>query len=237
MVNHLLESIPPLAVYLTVGLLVMIESLGVPVPGEIALVSATVLATQHKLALSPGWIAVCASAGAIAGDSVGFLVGHHFGQPLFGWLGRRFPSHFGPEHVAFAERIFLRYGAWAVFFGRFVAVLRIFAGPLAGALRMPYGRFLVANAAGGIIWATGITYLIWYLGLAAEQWLSRFSWLGLVAAVLAGLVITLLIRRKTRKLARQEQAPPAPAQPQAEPEPQADPEPQAEPEPRTAPDR
>ena len=89
--------------------------------------------------------------------------------------------------MALAERVFTRHGAWAVFFGRFIALLRIFAGPLAGSLRMPYGRFLAANASGGIIWATGITYLIWFLGVAAEKWLSRVSWLGLVAAVLVGL--------------------------------------------------
>ena len=158
------------------------------------------------MALSPAWIAASASAGAIAGDSIGF---HHRapgGRPLFDWLGRKFPRHFGPGHVALAERVFTRHGVWAVFFGRFIALLRIFAGPLAGSLRMPYGRFLAANASGGIIWATGITYLIWFLGLAAEKWLSRLSWLGLVAAVLVGLAITLLIRRKTRTLTSQPSA-------------------------------
>jgi membrane protein DedA with SNARE-associated domain len=223
LVGHLLQSIPPLAVYLIVGLMIMAESLGVPVPGEIALVTAAVLVTQHKLAVSPAWIAACASAGAIAGDSVGYLVGHRFGRPLFDWLGRKFPGHFGPERLAFAERTFVSHGAWAVFFGRFIALLRIFAGPLAGSLRMPYGRFLVANASGGIIWATGITYLIWYLGVAAERWLSRLSWLALAAAVAAGLVITLVVRRKTRKLARQAQQPepkqhPEPAGPRTEPD-------------------
>jgi membrane protein DedA with SNARE-associated domain len=207
--SHLLQSIPPEAVYLIVGLMIMVESLGIPVPGEIALVTAAVLATQHKMALSPTWIAAAACAGAIAGDSMGFLIGRRAGSPLFDWLGRKFPRHFGPGHVAVAERVFTRHGVWAVFFGRFIALLRIFAGPLAGSLRMPYGRFLVANASGGIVWATGITYLIWFLGLAAEQWLSRFSWLGLAAAVLAGLGITLLVRRKTRALARQAEAEPA----------------------------
>ena len=203
MVSHLLQSIPPEAVYLIVGLMIMVESLGIPVPGEIALVTAAVLATQHKMALSPAWIAAAASAGAIAGDSMGFIIGRRAGSPLFDWLGRKFPRHFGPGHVAVAERVFTRHGAWAVFFGRFIALLRIFAGPLAGSLRMPYGRFLAANASGGIVWATGITYLIWFLGLAAEQWLTRLSWLGLLAAVVTGLGITLLIRRKTRTLARQ----------------------------------
>ena len=203
MVSHLLESIPPEAVYLIVGLMIMVESLGIPVPGEIALVTAAVLATQHKMALSPAWIAACASAGAIIGDSIGFLIGRRFGEPLFGRLGRRFPQHFGPGHVALAERVFTRYGVWAVFFGRFIALLRILAGPLAGSLRMPYFKFLVANVCGGIVWATGITYLIWYLGVAAEKWMSRASWIALVAAVLVGLLITLLIRQKTGTLVRQ----------------------------------
>ena len=221
MVSHLLESIPPEAVYLIVGLMIMVESLGIPLPGEIALVTATVLATQHKLAVSPAWIAAAASAGAIAGDSIGFYLGHRFGRKLFDWLGRKFPRHFGPGNVALAERVFTRYGAWAVFFGRFIALLRIFAGPLAGSLRMPYPRFLFANACGGIVWATGITYAIWYLGVAAEKWLSRLSWIALVAAVLVGLTVTLLIRRKARTLTRdaeaQAEAEAAPAEAEAAP--------------------
>ena len=206
MVGHLLESIPPLAVYLIVGLMIMVESLGIPVPGEITLVTAAVLATQHKTAVSPAWIAACGSAGAIAGDSVGFYIGHRVGKPLFGWLGRKFPRHFGPSHVAVAERFFTRHGAWAVFFGRFIALLRIFSGPLAGSLHMPYGRFLIANASGGIAWAGGITYLIWFLGQAAGKWLSRASWIGLAAALAVGVAVTLLIRRKTGKLAARHEA-------------------------------
>src|SRR5690348_7030492 len=233
LVGHLLQSIPPEAVYLIVGLMIMVESLGIPVPGEIALVTAAVLATQHKMALSPAWIAASASAGAIAGDSMGYLIGHRAGSPLFDWLGRKFPRHFGPGHVALAERVFTRHGVWAVFFGRFIALLRIFAGPLAGSLRMPYPRFLVANATGGIVWATGITYLIWFLGVAAEKWMSRLSWLGLVAAVLVGLGITLLVRRKTTALAREAEAR-ADAEAQAEAEAQPDAE-AAQAEAQTAP--
>jgi membrane protein DedA with SNARE-associated domain len=206
LVSHMLQSIPPEAVYLIVGLMIMVESLGIPVPGEIALVTAAVLAAQHKMALSPAWIAAAASAGAIAGDSTGFTIGRRYGRSLFDRLGRRFPRHFRPGHVVLAERVFTRHGVWAVFFGRFIALLRIFAGPLAGSLRMPYGRFLAANASGGIVWAAGMTYLIWFLGLAAEQWLSRFSWLGLAAALLAGLGVTLFVRRKTQALTRQAEA-------------------------------
>jgi membrane protein DedA with SNARE-associated domain len=206
LVSHLLESIPPEAVYLIVGLMIMVESLGIPVPGEIALVTAAVLATQHKVAVAPEWIAISGSAGAIVGDSIGFYIGHRVGKPLFGWLGGKFPRHFGPGHVAVAERFFTRHGAWAVFFGRFIALLRIFSGPLAGSLHMPYGRFLLANAGGGIIWASGLTYIIWFLGQAAEKWLSRVSWIGLVAALLVGVAVTLLIRRRTTKLVEQHEA-------------------------------
>jgi membrane protein DedA with SNARE-associated domain len=170
-----------------------------------------VLAAQHKLEVSPAWIAACGSAGAIVGDSMGFALGRRFGTGVFGWLGRKLPAHFGPAPVAAAERIFASRGAWAVFFGRFIAILRILAGPLAGALKMPYGRFLAANACGGIVWAAGMTYLIWFLGAAAGQWLSRLSWLGLVLAAAAGVTISLLVRRKINSLAGQAQTPAEPA--------------------------
>ena len=118
---------------------------------------------------------------------------------LFERLGKRFPTHFGPGHVALAKQLFTRWGVWAVFFGRFIALLRIFAGPLAGALKMPYRKFLVANATGAILWAGGTTAVVYYLGMAAEKWLSRFSWVALVAAVVIGVAFTLVMRERTAK--------------------------------------
>src|SRR5699024_1706490 len=115
----------------------MVESLGMPFPGEITLISAALLSSRDSLDISPVWVAVCAAAGAIAGDSIGFGIGHRFGRPLFDWLGRKFPKHFGPKYVAFAESVFTRYGVWAVFFGRFIALLRLLAGPVAGASEEP----------------------------------------------------------------------------------------------------
>jgi membrane protein DedA with SNARE-associated domain len=91
---------------------------------------------------------------------------------------------------------------WAVFFGRFVALLRILAGPLAGALRMRYPKFLAANALGGLCWAGGTTAVVYYAGLAAERWLSRFSWIALVVAVVVGIVVTMLLRERTARLIR-----------------------------------
>jgi membrane protein DedA with SNARE-associated domain len=87
-----------------------------------------------------------------------------------------------------------------VFFGRFIALLRIFAGPLAGALNMHYPRFLVANVAGAICWAGGTTALVYYAGIAAERWLERFSWIGLVVAVVGGVIVAVLLRKRTAAL-------------------------------------
>ncbi len=202
-VDHLLQSIPPIVVYLLTGTVIGLESLGIPLPGEIVLVSAALLSSQHELDVSPVGVAVAASIGAIVGDSIGYAIGRRYGMALFGWLGKRFPRHFGPGHVVVAERIFARWGVWAVFFGRFVALLRIFAGPLAGALKMPYFKFLVANVTGGIVWAGGTTAAVYSLGVIAETWLKRFSWIGLVVAIVVGLAIAWYTRRRTDRLARE----------------------------------
>ncbi len=197
-----LESIPPLAVYLIVGVIIGVESLGIPLPGEIALVSAAVLSTQ-EVGISPVWVGVSAIIGAIVGDSIGYTVGRKFGMSLFERLGRRFPKHFGPGHVALAKQLFARWGVWAVFFGRFIALLRIMAGPLAGALRMRYPYFLAANATGAICWAGGTTAVVYFLGLAAEKWLSRFSWVALVLGVILGAGMTWLLKDRTSRLIAQ----------------------------------
>jgi membrane protein DedA with SNARE-associated domain len=220
-VDLVLMTIPPLAVYLIVGLVVGIESLGVPLPGEIVLVSAALLASHHELAVNPVGVGAAAIIGAVVGDSIGYLIGRRFGLPLFEKLGRRFPSHFGPRHVALAENLFARWGMWAVFFGRFIALLRIFAGPLAGALKMRYPKFLVANISGAIAWAGGTTAAVYYLGIVAEQWLSRFSWIGLALAAVVGIAVTLVVRRRTRKMLDEVELAPEPAD-EATPDPLAE---------------
>ncbi|MFD0401457.1 DedA family protein [Kitasatospora sp. NPDC059811] len=192
-----IESVPPTAVYALVGLIIGLESLGIPLPGEIALVTATLMAV--KGVVSPEWIAVVAILGAIIGDSIGYSIGRKGGKPLFEKLGRKFPKHFGPSHLATAERSFQKWGMWAVFFGRFIALLRIFAGPLAGALKMPYWKFLIANVLGGIVWAGGTTLLVYKVGKSIEPWLSRFSWAGLAAAVLVGGASAWFMKRRAAK--------------------------------------
>jgi membrane protein DedA with SNARE-associated domain len=205
-VEALLQSIPPLLVYLVVGGVVGVESLGIPLPGEIVLVSAALMSSHHDLAVNPVGVGVAAVIGAVIGDSIGYSVGRRYGMPLFDRLGRRFPKHFGPGHVALAERLFNRWGVRAVFFGRFIALLRIFAGPLAGALKMPYSRFLAANVSGGICWAGGTTALVYFAGMAAERWLQRFSWIGLIVAVVCGLTAAIVLRERTSRAIAELQA-------------------------------
>lgn len=206
-VQEWLDTVPAAAVYAVVGLVIGLESLGIPLPGEIILVSAALLSSQHA-GIDPLILGACASAGAVIGDSIGYAIGRKGGRPLLAWLGRKFPGHFSEGHVATAERSFQKWGMWAVFFGRFVALLRIFAGPLAGVLRMPYWKFLTANVLGGILWAGGTTAVIYYVGIVAESWLKRFSWLGLVAAVLVGLISMLVLKRRARSLPGQSAAEP-----------------------------
>src|SRR6478752_399121 len=198
-VDTLLQSIPPLAVDLVVGVIIGLESLGIPLPGEIALVSAALLASRHTLDINPVAVGASATMGAIIGDTIGYSIGHRYGMSLFERLSKRFPKHFGPGHVALAKQLFHRWGVWAVFFGRFIALLRILAGPLAGALKMRYPRFLSANATGALCWAGGTTAVVYYLGLAAERWLSRFSWIALVVAVVVGIGMTMLLRERTAR--------------------------------------
>jgi membrane protein DedA with SNARE-associated domain len=198
-VDVLLQSIPPLTVYVVVGLVVGIESLGIPLPGEIVLVSAALLSSRHELAVNPIGVGTAGVIGAVIGDSTGYAIGRRLGLPLFDRLGRRFPDHFGSGHVAFAERLFDRWGARAVFLGRFIALLRIFAGPLAGALKMRYARFLVANVSGGVCWAGGTTALVYYAGVAAERWLTDLSWIALVVAIVCGITAAVLLRERVSR--------------------------------------
>ncbi len=211
-ISDWLGTLPPLLLYLMVAVVIGVESMGIPLPGEIALVTASLLASSGHANI--WWVAAAASAGAIAGDSLGYLIGRRGGRSLLDRLGRRFPNHLGPSHLASAERAFHRWGVWAIFFGRFVALLRIAAGPLAGALRVPYPKFLIANASGGIAWAGGTALVVYYAGKAAEKWLQGFSWVALVVAVLFGIGTTLVLRSRAR---RHRAAPPEedPAEPEA----------------------
>jgi membrane protein DedA with SNARE-associated domain len=206
-----LGGLPPLVIYLVVAGIVLTESMGVPIPGELTLVSAALLAASGVTNIFG--VAAAAAIGAIVGDSIGYYIGHRGGRPLLERFGRRFPKHFGPPHLARAEKIFLRWGAWAVFFGRFVALLRILAGPLAGALRMPYRQFLLANASGGIAWSFLTAYAVYAAGRTAERYLQDFSWIALAVAIVGGIASTLFLRRRAARTAAEIDAEQAAATP------------------------
>jgi membrane protein DedA with SNARE-associated domain len=203
-IGEWINTLPPLAVAGVVCLVIGLESMGIPLPGELTLVAASLMAAQGLI--SPWLVAGAAATGAIIGDSIGYTIGRKGGRPLLERLGRRFPKHLGPPHLARAERTFAKWGVWAVFFGRFIALLRILAGPLAGALKVPYHKFLIANAAGGLVWAFGTVFAIKALGDVAEEYLKDFSWAALVLAVLAGFASTWYFKRRATQQARQTEA-------------------------------
>ncbi len=137
--------------YWAVFLVVMLESAGVPLPGETALVLAAIYAGMTG-DIQICWIVGLAAAGAIIGDNLGFFVGRRFGMPLLLRFGRY--VHLTPPRLKLGQYLFHRHGGKIIFFGRFVAVLRVFAALLAGTNRYPWLPFLGWNAAGGIVWAT-----------------------------------------------------------------------------------
>ncbi|RJQ72973.1 DedA family protein [Pseudonocardiaceae bacterium YIM PH 21723] len=173
--------------------------MGIPLPGETILVVSLILAGTSGH-ISPWGIFAGAAIGAIVGDSIGYAIGRRGGRPLLERIGRRFPKHAGPKQLAQAEHMFAKWGPWAVFIGRFIAVLRIFAGPIAGALNMKYRKFLVANATGGIFWAGSITLLVTWLHEAATKYLKGFAWIGLLVAVLGAIGTTLYLRHRASKI-------------------------------------
>jgi membrane protein DedA with SNARE-associated domain len=145
--------------YLVVFLLVMIESIGVPVPGETALIGAALYAgSTGKLAIE--WVIAVAIAGAIIGDNIGFTIGRYGGARLLLRYGHKIRLHEGRLKIGIW--LFRRHGGKVVFWGRFVSILRTWAAFLAGANHMEWRRFLFFNASGGVVWATlfGIVYYV-----------------------------------------------------------------------------
>jgi membrane protein DedA with SNARE-associated domain len=190
-VDHLVQ----VAGYPLLFLLVMGESSGVPIPGETALITAALLASRGKLSIE--LVIVLAVAGAIVGDNIGYLIGRKGGR----WLLER-PGRFESQRQAAlrtGEPFFERHGAKAVFFGRFVLGLRVWASWLAGATRMHWRSFVLWNALGGICWATAVGLIIYFLGSSASGALETFGIYGLAAAVVALVSFVMLHRRAQRR--------------------------------------
>ena len=164
---------------------VLIESFGIPLPGETALIAFGVLAAEGHYSIAS--VIAVAAAGAIVGDNLGYwLIGRLGGRRLFErWEPlRRYADRFLPA----AERLMKKHGGKVVFFGRFITVLRYTAAWAAGIGEMRWWKFLFWNAAGGIAWATGVGLVAYYSGHAAANAIQRY---GIYAA--GGIVLALVI--------------------------------------------
>ncbi len=162
-------------------LIVMSESGGLPVPGETGLITAAVLASQGKLKIE--LVIALAAAGAIIGDNIGYLIGRKGGR----WLLER-PGPFHKQRLqvlAVGQPFFDRHGPKAVFFGRFVLGLRVWASWLAGATHMHWRSFVLWNALGGIVWASTIGLIAYFLGHSAGNAIEAFGLFGLAAVLIA----------------------------------------------------
>jgi membrane protein DedA with SNARE-associated domain len=202
--DHLLSNYG----YAAVGAFVMIESLGVPFPGETMLITAALYAgLTHKLDVWGVWAA--AAAGAIIGDNIGYGVGH--------WGGYRLLVRYGPKvrldetKVKVGRLVFDRHGGKVVFFGRFVSILRTYAAFLAGTMRMHWLRFFFFNASGGIVWSGIFALAFYYAGNGLKKARGPVDVTLGVAAAIAVVAFIVWLRRNERRLEQQaERAYPGP---------------------------
>ena len=180
-----------------IGVVVALESMGLPLPAEsILIASAASLGTAHH----PGimWLLVSAAVGAIVGDNIGYLVGHSLGWRML----RRWGRHIGlsDDRLLLGAWLFRHHGGKVVFFGRFVAILRTVAALLAGANRMPWHTFLICNAAGGIAWTCVYGLAGYWLGHEVRRMAAPVGLALLVVAAVAIIAIARTIRRNEAAL-------------------------------------
>ena len=194
--------------YLAVGGVVGLESIGIPLPGETTLVAAATFAGATR-DLDIGLIVAAAAIGAVVGDTIGFFIGREIGLRLLHRHGPR--VGLTEPRLKLGQYLFLRHGGKVVFFGRFIAVLRTLAALLAGANRMFWPRFLVFNAAGGILWATVFGFGAYLFGAAIDRYAGPVGSVLLVIAIVSALVGFVLVRRHEQVLIeRAERALPGP---------------------------
>jgi membrane-associated protein len=180
--------------------LLTIESFGLPVPGETALIACSVLASQGSFSIV--WVIVVAAAAAIIGDNLGYWAAREGGRPL---LQRyRVTRQVADRYLPRGERFFERHGGKAVFFGRFVAVLRVTAAWIAGLSHMGWWRFFAWNAAGGIVWATTVGLIAYFLGDAAADALARYGLYAAGGAILLAALGYVVVRRLEKRMLEDE---------------------------------
>jgi len=181
--------------YGAVAAALLLENAGLPVPGETMLLLASFLAfSEHRLRLP--YIILVGVLAATIGDNLGFLLGHYGGEPLLERY-RQVPRVY--RTITRAESLIQRYGSFAIFIARFIAGMRIIAGPLAGVLHMPWRKFVVFNFLGAAVWVTVISSVGYFFGRHWDE-LARimkgFNLAVLLAAVLLAVFFWWRQRRK-----------------------------------------
>jgi membrane-associated protein len=218
--NDLIQGLPAPLIYGVIAALVFAEAalfFGFVFPGETAIIVGGLLASQGKLSLS--LLLVFAVVAAIVGDSVGYEIGRRYGPRLLGTRAMR--KHHAK--VAKAQDLIRRRGAFAVFIGRFTALLRALMPALVGSARLPYSKFLLFNAIGGIVWAVGFTLGGFFVGEAFEHF-AHLIGRGLAIAVAVVAVVAFIVwsvRRHRREAAAERAATTEPEPPGTRPEPAA----------------
>jgi membrane protein DedA with SNARE-associated domain len=198
-VHSIISTYGYLAVFLIVGL----ESVGIPLPGETVLIAAaTYAATTGRLDI---WIIfLAATAGAILGDNLGYWIGYRGGYKLARKYGHKI--RLDERKLKVGRYIFDRHGGKVVFFGRFVSVLRTFAAFLAGTVHMAWPRFLAYNASGGVVWAAIFSFGFYIAGNTLEKLSGTVNVVLISLAVLVVIAVFLIVRRQTNLLADKAEA-------------------------------
>ena len=175
--------------YLVIFAAMLLENAGLPLPGETVTLLGGYAAGSGQLSLL-GVMAAAAS-GAVLGDNIGYWVGRRLGWTLLLRVGRLLRQQ--PDQMELWRERFLRHAGLSVFLGRFVAVLRVLAGPMAGAVAMPYRRFLLCNLAGAVLWAGTMVSLAWLGGrwIPISRLLSGVVQFGFGALLLVTLIVLL----------------------------------------------
>src|ERR1700687_5874103 len=196
--DALISLIPTYGPWIIFGI-VALERAGVPLPGETILVAAALLAAttgQIKIIV----VVLAAAAGAIVGDGMGYMVGRRLGVPFLRRYGRYI--RLDEDRLLIGRYLFFQYGNAVVFFGRFIAVLRMFAALLAGANCMPAGRFFFFNMTGGVCWACLFGFGAYAVGTEIYKISVTVSVISLGLFIAAGYVLLIFIRRNEETLCR-----------------------------------
>jgi membrane protein DedA with SNARE-associated domain len=189
--------------YWAIFFVVSLESAGIPLPGETVLVGAAIYAGQTG-GLAIERVILAAAAGAIVGDNIGYWVGREFGTGLL----ERHGHYIGvtPQKLRLGQYLFMRWGGWIVFVGRFIALLRMLAAVLAGANRLEPGRFFLFNATGGLLWAHVFGLGGYYLTSAFTRIEGPFAFAAFVLVALGIVHIWQYVRANEKRLLEEAEA-------------------------------